>query len=286
MAAGTIGCIGLGHMGGVLAANLAQAGFDVVAHDAAGPAGAPEGSTSVANVPEVARRTEVIVLSLPDGAASEDVCSQIVGTDGSRVTHVIETSTIGVHAATRVCALLAEAAVDYLDAPVSGGVAGARARTLMVMYAGSDGAVARSEPVLAGLSDRRRRVGGHPGMAQAMKLANNFLSATALAAASEAIVYGLSVGLDMATMLDVLETSSGQSAATSDKFRHHVLTGFYASGFSNSLMAKDVRLYLREAEGGSSSTAVGEAIATLWERFAANEPGTDFTRIFPFVAGR
>ena len=119
-----------------------------------------------------------------------------------------------------------------------------------------------------------------------MKLANNFLSATALAAASEAIVYGLSVGLDMATMLDVLETSSGQSAATSDKFRHQVLTGSYASGFSNSLMAKDVRLYLREAEGGGSSTAVGEAIATLWERFAANEPGTDFTRIFPFVAGR
>ena len=76
--------------------------------------------------------------------------------------------------------------------------------------------------MLAGLSDRRRRVGDRPGMAQALKLANNFLSATALAATSEAIAFGLSVGLDMATMLEVIDASSGQSAATSDKFPNHV----------------------------------------------------------------
>ena len=155
----------------------------------------------------------------------------------------------------------------------------------MVMFAGTDNAVLRAEPVLAGLSDRRRRVGDRPGMAQAMKLANNFLSATALAAASEAIAYGLSVGLDMATMLDVLATSSGQSAATSDKFQHHVLTGSYSSGFSNSLMAKDVLLYLHEAADQGSSTSIGQATADLWKQFAASEPGTDFTRIYPFVVG-
>ncbi len=282
----TIGCVGLGHIGGVLAANLVQAGHGVVAHDAAGPGGAPEGSTSVAEVAEVARRVEVMVLSLPDGAASEDVCRQIIGAGDSSVTHVIDTSTIGVDAATTVGELLARAGVEYVDAPVSGGVAGARARTLMVMHAGSDSAVLRVEPVLAGLSDRRRRVGDRPGMAQAMKLANNFLSATALAAASEAIAYGLSVGLDMATMLDVLETSSGQSAATSDKFHNHVLTGSYSSGFSNSLMAKDLRLYLREAGERGSSVALGRAAAEVWEQFATSEPGTDFTRIYPFVAGR
>ncbi len=285
MARETIGCIGMGHMGRVLAANLVQAGYGVVAHDAAGPGGAPEGSTSVAEVAEVARRVEVIVLSLPDGAASENVCGQIVRADDSRVTLVIDTSTIGVDAATTVCALLARAGVGYVDAPVSGGVAGARARTLMVMHAGSDRAVLRAEPVFAGLSDRRRRVGDRPGMAQAMKLANNFLSAAALAAASEAIAYGLSVGLDMATMLDVLDTSSGQSAATSDKFQNHVLTGSYSSGFSNSLMAKDVRLYLREAGERGLSTALGQAAAEVWERFATSEPGMDFTRIYPFVAG-
>ena len=96
MARETIGCIGMGHMGRVLAANLVQAGYGVVAHDAAGPGGAPEGSTSVAEVAEVARRVEVIVLSLPDGAASENVCGQIVRADDSRVTLVIDTSTIGV----------------------------------------------------------------------------------------------------------------------------------------------------------------------------------------------
>ena len=170
-------------------------------------------------------------------------------------------------------ALLAGAGVGYVDAPVSGGVAGARGRTLMVMFAGTDNAVLRAEPVLAGLSDRRRRVGDRPGMAQAMKLANNFLSATALAAASEAIAYGLSVGLDMATMLDVLATSSGQSAATSDKFQHHVLTGSYSSGFSNSLMAKDVRLYLHEAADQGSSTSIGQATADCGSNSPRANPG-------------
>jgi 3-hydroxyisobutyrate dehydrogenase len=281
----TVGFIGLGHMGEVLSSNLVKAGFGVVAHDAAGSDGAPEGSISVAHVAEVTQRVEVIVLSLPDGVASEDVCRQIVCVETRRATHVIDTSTTGVNAADIVYALLAGAGLGYVDAPVSGEVAGARARTLMVMYAGIDEAVLRAEPVLAGLSDRRRRVGDRPGMAQAMKLANNFLSASALAAASEAIAYGLSVGLDMATVLEVLETSNGQSAATSDKFQNHVLTGSCASGFTNSLMAKDVRLYLGEASERGSATSMGQAAATVWEQFAAAEPSADFTRIYPFVAG-
>ena len=77
-------------------------------------------------------------------------------------------------------------------------------------------------------------------MAQALKLANNFLSATALAATSEAVAFGVSVGLDLATMVEVLDASSGQSAATSDKFPNHVVTGRYAAGFANTLMAKDL----------------------------------------------
>ena len=96
---------------------------------------------------------------------------------------------------------------------------------LSVMYAGPDAACQVVEPILAGLSDRNRRVGDRPGMAQALKLANNFLSATALAATSEAIAFGLSVGLDMQTMLEVIDASNGQSAATRDKFPNHVLTG-------------------------------------------------------------
>jgi 3-hydroxyisobutyrate dehydrogenase len=216
---------------------------------------------------------------------SEQVAEGLAATTGRRVAHVVDTSTVGVTAARSIDALLAPAGVGYVDAPVSGGVAGARARTLMVMYAATDEACRAVEPVLAGLSDRRQRVGDRPGMAQALKLANNFLSATALAATSEAIAFGRSVGLDMGTMLDVLDASSGRSAATGDKFPNHVLTGRYAAGFTSSLMAKDVQLYLRAVEEQGGPSRLGRVTASLWERFAAAEPGADFTRIYPFVEG-
>jgi 3-hydroxyisobutyrate dehydrogenase-like beta-hydroxyacid dehydrogenase len=89
----------------------------------------------------------------------------------------------------------------------------------------------------------------------------------------------------MGTMLEVLNGASGQSAATSDKFPNHVLTGRYAAGFTNSLMAKDVQLYLRAVAERGGPSSIGEVTASLWQRFAAAEPGADFTRIFPFVAG-
>ena len=280
-----VGFIGLGNMGGALASNLVQAGLTVVAHDSAGSERAPSGSTAVASVADVARKAQVIVLSLPDGQASEEVSGQILGTVDRLTTHVVDTSTVGVGSASTMAALLAEAGLAYVDAPVSGGVAGARARTLTVMYAGSDAACVRVEPVLVGLSDRRHRVGDRPGMAQAVKLANNFLSATALAATSEAIAFGRSVGLDMATMLEVLDTSSGRNAATSDKFPNHVLTGRFASGFTNTLMAKDLRLYLHEVGERGGASSMGAVTGSVWERFAASEPGADFTRIYPFVVG-
>lgn len=282
-----VGMIGLGNMGSALAANLVGAGFTVVAHDRAGPDRAPEDARFVDSVGEVARSCDVVVLSLPDGEASAAVAGEIaaVAPSDRRTTHVVDTSTTGVQAATLVAAILDAAGVAYVDAPVSGGPAGARARTLTVMVAGPNAARTHVEDVLAGLSDRRFPVGDRAGMAQALKLANNFLSATALAATSEAIAFGQSVGLDMATMLTVLNESSGRSSATDDKFPNHVLTGRYASGFANALMAKDLRLYLdaRQDQGGLGQ--VGLVTATIWARFAAAEPGVDFTRIYPFVAG-
>jgi len=169
---------------------------------------------------------------------------------------------------------------------VSGGVAGASARTLAVIYAGADDACARVEPVLAGLSDRRFRVGARPGLGQAMKLANNFLSATALAATSEAVAFGQALGLEMGTMLEVLAASSGQNTAVSDKFPAHVVTRRFASGFRNTLMAKDLRLYLDSVSEADAPHAIGEITADVWERFASAEPDADFTRIFPHIANR
>ena len=278
-----LGFVGLGNMGSVLAANLVAAGHSVIGHDVAGPARNPDGAAFAATAGEVAERADVIVLSLPDGGASERVARVIVEAPRRRVGTVVDTSTVGVAAARAIDGLLRTAGVAYVDAPVSGGVAGARARTLSVMYAGPDAACQAVEAVLAGLSDRLRRVGDTPGMGQALKLANNFLSATALAATSEAIAFGLSVGLDMATMVEVIDGSSGQSAATRDKFPNHVLTGRYGAGFANSLMSKDVQLYLGAVEAQGSPSVLGRVTASVWERFAAAEPGADFTRIYPFV---
>lgn len=280
----TTGFIGLGNMGSALAANLVGAGHTVVGHDAAGAERAPDGVAHVDAVADVARGATVVVCSLPDGAASEAVAAELVTAQDRITTHVVDTSTVGVAAARAIDALLAEAGIAYVDAPVSGGVAGARARTLAVMYSAPDDACAGVEPVLAGLSDCRHRVGNRPGLAQAMKLANNFLSATALVATSEAVAFGVAEGLDMATMLDVLNGASGRSAASSDKFPNHVLTGRYASGFSNSLMAKDVQLYLRAVVDQDGPATVGAVTAAVWDAFATRDPGVDFTRIYPFVA--
>jgi 3-hydroxyisobutyrate dehydrogenase-like beta-hydroxyacid dehydrogenase len=272
-------------MGSVLAANLVGAGQDVLTHDVAGPARNPAGATFAPDVAELARRCAVIVLSLPDGTVSEQVASRIASTPDRQVTQVLDTSTIGPTAAETISALLADAGIGYVDAPVSGGVAGARARTLMVMYSGSDDACAAVADVLAGLSDRRRRVGDRAGLAQALKLANNFLSAVTLAATSEAVAFGVGVGLDMATMLDVLNASSGQSAATSDKFPKHVLTGSYAAGFANHLMAKDLRLYLSEVRGRDGAAGIADVTSAMWQAFATAEPGVDFTAVYRYVSG-
>ena len=281
-----IGFVGLGNMGSVLAANLVGAGHDVVSHDVSGPNRSPEGATFVVDVALVAARVDVVVLSLPNGIASEQVARSIAGAPRRRAAHVVDKSTIGLAAAHTIDDLLSATGIGYVDAPVSGGVAGARARTLSVMYAGSDGACQSVEPVLAALSDRRRRVGGRPGMAQALKLANNFLSATALAATSEAIAFGVSVGLDMQTMLEVIDASSGQSAATSDKFPNHVLTGRYGAGFANSLMSKDLKLYLEAVEEQRAPSVLGRVTEAVWGQFAESKPGVDFTRIYQFVEAR
>jgi 3-hydroxyisobutyrate dehydrogenase-like beta-hydroxyacid dehydrogenase len=276
-----VGLVGLGNMGSALAANLVGAGLDLVTHDLAGPGGSPDGARFVDSVEAVAEAASVVVLSLPDGGASMAVARDL----GGAVTHVVDTSTIGVAAARSVEAVLADGGIAYVDAPVSGGVAGARARTLTLMVAGAPAAVEAVGPVLAGLSDRRFVVGDEPGMGQALKLANNFLSATALAATSEALAFGTAVGLDPATMLEVLNVSSGQSAASRDKFVDHVLPGRYASGFANTLMAKDVTLYLDAARAEATPTTVGALTADVWQQFADAEPGADFTRIHPFLAG-
>jgi len=278
-----VGVVGLGNMGSVLAANLVNAGCEVCAFDLAGPSRMPAGARFADDLAHLAQLADVVVLSLPDGAASQAVTSGIAAAGRRHPGKVIDTSTIGPDAARTVAVLLGAHGIGYVDAPVSGGVAAARARTLTVMYAGADADCDAVAWVLAGLSDRNRRVGDRPGMAQALKLANNFLSATALAATSEAIAFLLAAGLDMAVALEVINMSSGQSNASTDKFVKHVLPGSYAAGFANSLMAKDVRLYSEAVAAVDSPVILSERMCQVWDGFATAEPSVDFTRIYPYV---
>lgn len=279
-----IGFIGLGNMGQPMAANIARAGHRMIVYDAAGTeARAPEGAEIAGSVAEVANAAETVLLSLPDGPVVAAVAEEIVASNARVTQIVVDLSTIGIEAAGKVHSRLRDARIDYADAPVSGGTAGAAAGTVACMFAGSAEAFERMRPVLSAMAKNLFHVGTAPGQGQAMKLLNNFLSATAMAATSEAIAFGQAQGLDMKLMLDVLNVSSGQNTATADKFPNRILPERYDAGFTNILMSKDVSLYHACARAAGTPDRLGATVAAVWERFRTAEPGADFTRIYPFT---
>jgi 3-hydroxyisobutyrate dehydrogenase len=281
----TVGFVGLGNMGRPLAANVAGAGLDLIAYDAAGPEGrVPAGARAARSLSEVGETTDVVVLSLPDGDVVRAVVAELV--ELAHVPEVVlDTSTIGPFAAREAAAALAVRGSQYCDAPVSGGVAGAEARTIAVLFSGPDAAYEQARAVLKGLSDRLVRVGNEPGMGQVVKLANNFLSASALAAASEAVRFAGQMGVPMDVLLEAVNAASGRSQATADKFVHHVLTGRYASGFASGLMDKDMTLYRSAVAECGAPSEVADVTAEIWHGFAAAAPGADFTRIYQYISG-
>jgi 3-hydroxyisobutyrate dehydrogenase len=281
-----VGFIGLGAMGSRMAKNLVASGLELVGFDSAGTAARlPAGAVAAASAKDVAAAAEVVLFSLPDGRASAAVAAELVDTPRRRVRTVVDTSTIGVAAAKEIHGRLRAAGVVYADAPVSGGIAGAANATIALMFSGSADTFERLRPVLGVISQRCFHVGTEPGQGQAMKLLNNFLSAVALTATSEAISFGLTQGLDPKTMLEVLNASSGQNTATSDKFPNRILPELYNAQFLNTLMLKDLDLYAENVAAAGTSCRVSETLLEIWRRFATAEPGADFTRIFPFLRG-
>jgi 3-hydroxyisobutyrate dehydrogenase-like beta-hydroxyacid dehydrogenase len=175
--------------------------------------------------------------------------------------------------------MLGEKGIAVVDAPVSGGVAGARKGTLAVMAACPRPLYERFAPVLATFG-KVFHVGERPGMGQVMKLANNLLSATAMAITSEAVVMGVKAGLDPRTMMEVINSGSGRNTATETKFPDAVLPRKFDFGFATGLMYKDVKLCLEEAEAQQVPMWVGSAVRQLWQ-YANGKlgPDADFTRI-------
>ena len=284
MSEARIGFIGLGNMGSHMAANVAKAGYKLLCFDAAGTQGRmPQGAEAAGSVAAVAQGARTALLSLPDGRVSEAVAREMLAASGRKLEVLIDTSTTGMADAERLHETCAKAGVAYVDAPVSGGVAGAKAGTLALMVAAPPALYAEIEPLLKPMARQVFHVGTRPGQGMAMKLLNNFLSATAMAATSEAIAFGERQGLDMKTMLDIINISTGQNTATSDKFPKRVLTKSYDHGFATRLMAKDMRLYLDAVRGARTPDRVGEVVAGVWNRLDTAWPRSDFTEIYPFV---
>jgi len=287
---GPLGFVGLGNMGGPMSANL-LAGLStsgsrrgLIVHDAAGSAErTPAGSEAVDDVAGVAGTASVVFLSLPDGAAVRAVTQAIVGARARTTEVVVDLSTIGVEAAEAAAAALAEAGIAYLDAPVSGGVAGARAGSLALMAAGDRALFGSLEGLLQTMAAHPFYVGERPGQGQAMKLLNNYLSATAQAASAEALLFGGGHGLEIATMLDVLNASSGRNTATSDKFPRVLVQGEERLGFTAALMRKDVRLYLSRAETKGLPRSVADRVGALWEAAAEAAAGADVAALYPLL---
>jgi len=279
----TIGFIGLGNMGGPMAANIAKSGLPMVAFDAAGTAErAPDGAALAESAAEVAQRSDVVMLSLPDGKIVLAVAGQVCGADERRADTLIDLSTIGVAAGRDLAALVEAAGMSYLEAPVSGGVNGAAAATLAVMASGEATVWEQVEPLLEPISANRFPVGAKAGQAQAMKLLNNFLSATAMTATSEALVFGEREGLNPAQIIDVLNASSGRNTATSDKFPR-MLAGAEELGFQAWLMAKDVGLFIENARANSTVGDIGKAVAQVTEALRDEQPEADFSAIWDFT---
>lgn len=282
----TIGFVGLGNMGKPMADNVAAAGFDMVCYDAAGTTGRlPDGASAAGSVGELVGLVDTVLLSVPDGDVTLAIVDEILAAPDRRVDVVVDLSTVGPVAARRAAAALAPHDVTYCDGPVSGGVAGARAATIAFMFGGPAQVLDEHRAVFDALAGNVFHVGDEAGHGQAMKLVNNVLSASALAASSEAMSLGRAYGLDLSTMLDVVNVSSGRNTATSDKFPNRVLTGSYDTGFFTRLMAKDVRLFNSVADEVGTRNEVMRALAATWDEFERAEPDSDFSQIWPFVSG-
>ena len=274
-----LGFIGLGSIGRHFAHNLAGA-WQLTVFDKAGTRiRAPDKSFAAESAAEVFGASDITFLSLPSGPIVLQVLSEVASVS-NKPDIVVDLSTIGLHDARGAAAMMQRHGMDYLECPVSGGIAAAKSGTVSLMCAGIHDSYKRCSPMFDVISKNAFYLGEQPGLGQAMKLANNFLSATALAATSEAVCFGLSAGLDMGAMLEVLNVSSGRNGATDDKFPQEVVTGRFDSGFVNELMSKDIKLFREAAAEVDKAGPMGVLVDKIWNDFAMQSPGQDFTKIY------
>ncbi len=282
-----IGFIGLGRMGGPMAGRIVAAGHDVAVFDIDAATIASlevQGARSCPSPKAVADVSAIVFLSLPN---SDIVIDTVLGTDGvaagQAVRVCIDLSTSGPQTACALAAGLHACGIGFVEAPVSGGVKGAREGKLALMVAGPQAACAEVMPLLEILG-RPFVMGEAPGAGQTMKLVNNLLGACAIAITAEGMAMGIKAGLDPARMIEVLNVSAGRNGATLDKWPRAVLPRTFDFGFSTGLSLKDVRLCLNEAEAAGVPMAVGAAVRMVLERTAERYGmQSDFTEMAKLI---
>jgi 3-hydroxyisobutyrate dehydrogenase len=311
---GRVGFVGLGNMGMPMAGHLVAAGYHVIGFDAsaavmraiaeadeasvvgdtdevagggsagaAGKSGVGAGGriSAAPSLSAVGDDVCAVILSLPDS----DVVEHVLRGDGGLLASLVPGSTVidmssSDPARTRKLAeRTATAGVTLVDAPVSGGVAGARAASLAIMVGGTAEAFAAVQPLLAHLGARVVHA-GDVGAGHAVKALNNLMSAAHMIASSEALIAGRRFGLDPAVMLEIVNGSSGRSWSTETKWPRYVLTERYDAGFNIRLMVKDIKLALAIEHATGTPSPVSEAVAAAWEAAAGDLPAdADHTAI-------
>jgi len=284
MSISTLAFIGVGTMGGPMALRLRAAGHEVVACDTQPDALARMAAAGIgtARTPaEAASQADIVFVCLPTPAAVREAALGAGGiADGGKARIYVDMSTTGSETARAVAAGLQARGIAAVDAPVSGGVGGARGGTLTIMASGDRAAYDRVLPLLRCMGKEIFFVGDKPGLAQTAKVINNLLAATAMVASCEAVVMGVKAGLDPQALLEVINAGSGRNMATADKFPRAILPRSFDVGFRTRLMYKDVSLCLEEAEKLGVTMWVANSVRQMCGFAAAQgRPDEDFTEI-------
>ena len=282
-----IAFIGLGNMGGGMAANLVKASHDVRAFDlseAALTAAREAGCSTFATAKEACDGAEAVVSMLPNGAIVKQVYWDEVIGHAPEGAILMDCSTIDVATAREVIAVTEQHGYQMVDAPVSGGIAAAAGGTLTFMVGGSDEAFACAQPILAAMGKAVIHAGG-PGTGQAAKICNNMLLAIHMIGTCEAFAMAEKLGLDAQTFYDIASVSSGQNWSMTS---YCPVPGVgpvtpadkdYQGGFAAGLMLKDLRLAMEAAESAGAKTPLGEHARAIYEDFAKDNAALDFSGI-------
>lgn len=280
-----IGFIGLGNMGGPMAANLAKAGHDVTGFDAAGVT--IEGVTPANSAEEAAQGAEVVITMLPNGQILRSVADQVIPVmDKGAV--LLDCSTVDVDSARAVAEQAQAAGLSALDAPVSGGVGGAQNGTLTFMVGGDEAGFDTARDLFDIMGQKAVHC-GPSGNGQAAKICNNMILGATMIVTCEAFALADKLGLDRQAMFDVVSTSSGQSWSMNTYCPAPGVgptspaDNGYQPGFAAELMLKDLRLAQEAASSADADTPIGEAAMKLYAQFVEEEDGNgrDFSAMLP-----